>query len=75
MELTKRFEDCYVISTEHKLTIGNSKIERAWGIENGVPMSLSLKNKKSNVEWFARKDCYNWPSVEKPASFITLKAA
>lgn len=56
---------CYAIWNDHTLVMGNSLIERSYGVENGCLYTLSLKDKVANVEWVSgRMDDASWmPSV------------
>ena len=64
MEFLKTYEDCYVSLKENILTVGNNRMERSWDMKGGIPLSLSLKNKNTNKEWFSDKNPNRWMSVD-----------
>ena len=71
MEFLKTYEDCYVSLKENILTVGNNRMERSWDMKGGIPLSLSLKNKNTNKEWFSDKNPNRWMSVDSAVFDIT----
>lgn len=60
MGYNQTYKDCYVTLEENSLRIGNESIERAWDVSEGIPTVVSLKNKKTNKEWFTTEDTHDW---------------
>lgn len=50
------FKDCSIKFEDNVLTLSNSKIERAVSLENGIPASIYLKNKKTGCEFRSADD-------------------
>lgn len=69
----KAYEDCYVLFDENSLIIGNDFIERSWSMKGEIPQGVSMKNKRTNKEWFADKRPNGWISIGETApTFMKL---
>jgi hypothetical protein len=82
------YEDCYVLLEDHLLKIGNESLERVWDVSEGIPAVVSLRNKKTNKEWFTTEDTFDWLTntnkkyaffhsafVSEKTSSLTIEAA
>ncbi len=48
------FHGCYARWSAAELVIGNTHIERAWKISNGLLLATSFRDKDANCEWLAK---------------------
>lgn len=48
------FKDCYATYSNNELVIGNSRIERKISLDNGIPASLYVLNKKTGYRFEAK---------------------
>ena len=49
------FKDCYAFYKDSELIIGNSLIERKISLENGIPASCYILNKKTGYKFEAKE--------------------
>ena len=48
------FKDCYATYENCELIIGNSRIERKISLDNGIPASVYVLNKKTGYKFEAK---------------------
>ena len=56
------FKSCYARWSATELVIGNTHIERAWKISNGLLTATSFRDKDANCEWLAKPAARPAPS-------------
>ncbi|WP_168120171.1 alpha-galactosidase [Paenibacillus sp. HB172176] len=55
MTILQLLQDCYIRLETQKLIVGNASIERSWSLAEGVPVNLTLTDKRNGKEWLRKE--------------------